>query len=214
MYGLPQDQIEALEAPLSEITFSSIVERLDSVIGKAWSYQWEGPEIVDVPTKVAKYPNAKNPRVFVTKDVPHYKCCCTIMLGMMSDSIPMIREYTLLMAVTEGAFEVIRDLSFIYAAHYGCGVGKRSAEIFPKQKFEVKMQLGPEGTQLDQLKEELDQIKAKMGIKKNIDLDEYVKEWSGGELGSHMHINKTNLLSFTEFLKTKTEDHGKSNPGR
>jgi len=209
-YGIPQDQIELLESKLETITFSSIVDRLDAALGKAWSYQFEGPDVIDVPTRVPKFPKAKNPKAFKTVDVPYYKCSCTIILHVV-DGIPMVREYTLQIPVDEGAFEVARDLAFIYTAHHGWGVGKRSTELFPKLGEEVTVELGESATVIDTSLKVLANLKAKLGFKRNAELDPLVQEWSNGEMSSHYSINKTNILKFNEFLQSKVDDAGKLN---
>lgn len=205
MHGLPADQIEQLEAKIETITFSSIVDRLDTVLAKAWSYQLDGPEVIDIPTRVPINKTAKNPKAFKMILQPYYKCSCTIILHVV-DGVPMIREYTLQVPVEEGAFEVARDLAFIYTAHHGWGVGKRSTEIFPKLGEEVSVELGESPAVIDTSLQVLASLKAKLGFKRNAELDPLVLEWSNGEMSSHYSINKTNILKFNEFLQSKVDD--------
>jgi hypothetical protein len=202
--GLDAETIKALEAPMESLTVDGMIRRLDSVLEKAWSFQFQGPEIVDVPTKVAKYKTAKNPQAFVQKNVPHFQCSCQIILHVPGlDS--MIREYSVLIPVEEGSFGVARDLALIYAAHKGWGVGRQSADIFTAEDNLVQVEVGLEPSEVEKRLKEIEEIKLKLGLKHHHELASYVLEWSDGELSSILSITRQNIGEFTDFLQTKVK---------
>lgn len=212
-FGLPKKTIEALEARMDSFSFETIVERMDEVFSKNWSYRFNGPDIVDVPTRVPKVRNAKNPKVYVKTNVPHWQCTCTISIST-NELSEIVREYSVLVPVEDSSsFCVSRDLSLIYCAYYGLRVGKKSEIVFEdSNQVDVELELGGSLQDIRLAMQELSEAKAKLGIHKNVELDDFVKEFSAGELTSHKGITKTNLREFTNFLKTRVHDGSKS-PG-
>jgi hypothetical protein len=204
-FGLPKDIIDALEAKLASFTFGSIVERLDSVFSKGWSYHFEGPEVVQVPKRIARYPQAKNPRSFRYVDAPHWHCKCAVEIYIpnqwMDHGGAIVREYSVCVPVDEGSFEFARDLAFVYTAHYGLGVGRRSTELFQPEGH-VEIVIGEPADAIENHLKELASIKTLLKITGNVGLDGYVREWNP-ELANYMDINKTNIREFITFLRTK-----------
>ena len=205
-YGIDKEKIIALEAELPSLTFRSIVSRLDEVFNKGWSYRYNGPVIVDVPKQIPKNPQAKNPRAFITKDMPMWQCACSIEVCLPNGIMSIDREYCVLVPVEEGNFELARDLSFMYAAYYGWGVGKKTVEVFkPEMETAPSIQFEEAPDQFKETVRELELVKRMLKITKNSELDTYVRDWNE-EFRSHRDINRTNLRAFVTYLKTRVND--------
>lgn len=202
--GLTKEQTDKLEAPLEHVSLATLRERIDAVMGKEWGFQFEGPEIIAVP-HLSPAPTTKAPNRMLSQDRPFYRCSCSIML-FVTEGQPVIREYTIQLPVADGAFETAREMSFIYAAHHGWGVGKKTADVFADET-EIELQVGPPIDELIAAKKVLASAKAKLGIKKNTELDRYVEEWSAGEMTSHMLVTKKDLPSFAQFLNMKVPEN-------
>jgi hypothetical protein len=209
--GMPKAVIVALEAKLASFTFDSIVDRLDEVFSKGWSYHFQGPEIVSVPKRRPRNPQAKNPRSFILIDEPNWQCLCSISISWPDKLQEIVREYSVLLPVEDGSFQVAHDLAFIYTAYYGLGVGKKSKDLF-ESVAKVELQLFESTDVIEEALKELALVKRKLGISTQAGLDPYVQEWNS-ELSSHEDIDKTNLRAFISFLHTKeAESVGKPAP--
>jgi hypothetical protein len=122
------------------------------------------------------------------------------------------REYSVLIpAVEDGSFEVARDLAFIYTAHYGLGVGKRSKDLFLTETDKVELAVTEPNDVIDACKKELDSIKRKLGIGSLAELEPLITEWNP-DLNSVQDITKSNLKGFVSFLRTKLGDEHARKP--
>jgi hypothetical protein len=203
-FGLPQSIINALEEKMDSFTFDSIVERLDSVFAKGWSFHFDGPTITEVPKLVPRYPKAKNPTAFKTEIVAHWQCQCVIEIITADKFNEIAREYSVCVPVSEpSSFEIARDMSFIYTAHYGLGVGRRSKDLFEQQDTKkIEVQIGDSNETITQSLEELRSLMIAMKITDKSLLDPYVHEFDH-ELQHFTDINRTNLRRFIAFLTDK-----------
>lgn len=210
--GLPRQLIQALEEEIEAFTFDTIVERLDQVFKKMWSYHYDGPNLVAVPQKVPVNRRAKRPRVFRWQEHPHWECKCTLSIAIPSSEYigDISREYTVLVpADDDEAFCLARDLAFIYAAYYGLRVGKRSEIIFESEyQTKVVVSIGGEPDEVREAIADLQQLRQTLKLHHYADLDPLVEEWSNGELTSHLSITKHNVVAFTQFLKEKVSADG------
>lgn len=208
--GFSRKIIEQMEAKIDAFTFEGIIERLDAVFNKQWSFRFEGPHLVNVPSRVPRNKKAKNPQSFITTEVAHWQCTCSITINI-GEVTEITREYSVLVSASDdSSFAIARDLSLILAAYYGFGVGKKSNIVIEDFGISAPIKLEWGGVSEDDLKNnlnELDYLKKTLGIKINSELDPYVNEFSEGDLSSHKHITRSNLKEFCEFLKSKIEQN-------
>ncbi|HEV7236593.1 MAG TPA: hypothetical protein VGN15_10460 [Ktedonobacteraceae bacterium] len=211
-YGLPKETIAAIEAEIPSIDIDAVIARMDEIFDKGWGYTFQGPDLIDVPVKGSKGPRNAKPKVEM---VPHWQCRCTVSIMVPEDGLEYTRDHPMLLEVSPGAFEVVRDLSLIYALTKGFGLGKMGTCPIPAIDTYVPSPVdtsiaAPITDDPTKAMSELAEIKRKLGIRNNSELDSYIRVFDKDLTSSR--ISRKNVRGFVEFMKLYIAEHGTAPP--